>query len=205
MAATKPASGRRGPSTSAKKASGAVLPPPITFPVNSPAPRQIEPQECVARCIEASADGVRVVVLPRVIDVRHMLDSVYGVLGWGDTYYRSGSWWRCQIEVLSPATGQYVRKDAGPLSLPTSDPDRMQENTSFLCAAAMLGFAEDVMELGPIALKAEQVPVMKSEKGKFYPAVKISVDKFARAEDGHISVVQFALSDGKKVLWDEKA
>lgn len=113
MAATKPASGRRGPSTSAKKASGAVLPPPITFPVNSPAPRQIEPQECVARCIEASADGVRVVVLPRVVDVRHMLDSVYGVLGWGDTYYRSGSWWRCQIEVLSPATGQYVRKDAG--------------------------------------------------------------------------------------------
>ena len=134
-----------------------------------------------------------------------MLDSVYGVLGWGDTYYRSGSWWRCQIEVLSPATGQYVRKDAGPLSLPTSDPDRMQENTSFLCAAAMLGFAEDVMELGPIALKAEQVPVMKSEKGKFHPAVKISVDKFARAEDGHISMVQFALSDGKKVLWDEKA
>lgn len=156
MAATKPASSRRGPSTSAKKASGTVLPPPITFPVSSPTPRQIEPQECVARCIEASADGVRVVVLPRVVDVRHMLDSVYGVLGWGDTYYRSGSWWRCQIEVLSPATGQYVRKDAGPLSLPTSDPDRMQENTSFLCAAAMLGFAEDVMELGPIALKAER-------------------------------------------------
>lgn len=46
---------------------------------------------------------------------------------------------------------------------------------------------------------------MKSEKGKFYPAVKISVDKFARAEDGHISMVQFTLSDGKKVLWDEKA
>ena len=129
---------------------------PSLFPVSSPTPRQIEPQECVARCIEASADGVRVVVLPLVVDVRHMLDSVYGVLGWGDTYYRSGSWWRCQIEVLSPATGQYVRKDAGPLSLPTSDPDRMQENTSFLCAAAMLGFAEDVMELGPIALKAER-------------------------------------------------
>ena len=89
MAATKPASSRRGPSTSAKKASGTVLPPPITFPVSSPTPRQIEPQECVARCIEASADGVRVVVLPRVVDVRHMLDSVYGVLGWGDTYYRS--------------------------------------------------------------------------------------------------------------------
>lgn len=68
----------------------------------------------------------------------------------------------------------------------------------------MLGFAEDVMELGPIALKAERA-VMKKREGKFYPAVKISVDKFARAEDGHISMVQFALSDGKKVLWDEKA
>ena len=42
-------------------------------------------------------------------------------------------------------------------------------------------------------------------RDRFYPAVKISVDKFARAEDGHISMVQFALSDGKKVLWDEKA
>ena len=205
MAATKPASGRRGPSTSAKKASGAVLPPPITFPVNSPAPRQIEPQECVARCIEASADGVRVVVLPRVVDVRHMLDSVYGVLGWGDTYYRSGSWWRCQIEVLSPATGQYVRKDAGPLALPTTDLERMQENTSFLRAAAKWGFAEDVMELGPIALKTEQVPVMQNDKGKYYPAAKLTVDKFARAEDGHICMVQFTLPDGRKVLWDEKA
>lgn len=205
MAATKPASGRRGPSTSAKKASGTVLPPPITFPVSSPTPRQIEPQECVARCIEASADGVRVVVLPRVVDVRHMLDSVYGVLGWGTPTIAPEVGGDAKSRYSSPATGQYVRKDAGPLSLPTSDPDRMQENTSFLCAAAMLGFAEDVMELGPIALKAEQVPVMKSEKGKFYPAVKISVDKFARAEDGHISMVQFALSDGKKVLWDEKA
>ena len=114
MAATKPASGRRGPSTSAKKASGAVLPPPITFPVNSPAPRQIEPQECVARCIEASADGVRVVVLPRVVDVRHMLDSVYGVLGWGGHLLSL----RKLVEMPNRGTlpllpGQYVRKDAG--------------------------------------------------------------------------------------------
>lgn len=205
MAATKPASGRRGPSTSAKKASGTVLPPPITFPVSSPTPRQIEPQECVAAALRHLPTACASSCFPGWSMSGICWTSVYGVLGWGDTYYRSGSWWRCQIEVLSPATGQYVRKDAGPLSLPTSDPDRMQENTSFLCAAAMLGFAEDVMELGPIALKAEQVPVMKSEKGKFYPAVKISVDKFARAEDGHISMVQFALSDGKKVLWDEKA
>lgn len=205
MASSKPASGRRGPSQGAKKASGGVLPPPVTFPVAGPVPRKIEPQECVVRCIGASADGVRVVVLPREVIIRDMLNQTYGPGGWGDTFYHSGSWWRCQIEVFFPSIGQYVRKDAGPLNLPTSDPDRMQENTSFLRAAAKWGFAEDVMELGPIALKTEQVPVMQNDKGKYYPAAKLTVDKFARAEDGHICMVQFALPDGKKVLWDEKA
>lgn len=193
---------RRGPSAGV---SDGVLAEPISFPVNGPKAPQINPEECVVRCIEASADGIRVVVLPRVVDVRRMLDETYGNLGWGDTYYRSGSWWRCQIEVLSPATGLYVRKDAGPLDIPTANPDRMQENTSFLAAAAMLGFAEDVMELSPIFLKADQVPVMQGQNGKYYPAVKLSVDKFARAEDGHICMVQFARADGQKVLWDEKA
>lgn len=205
MAAVKPASGRRGPSQGAKKASDSFCLPPITFPVNQPKVPEIKPEQCVVRCIGASADGVRVVILPREVVVRDMLNQTYGPGGWGDTFYHSGSWWRCQIEVFFPSINQYVRKDAGPLALPTADVDRMQENTSFLRAAAKWGFAEDVMELGPIALKAEQVPVMKSEKGKYYPAMKISVDKFARAEDGHICMVQFSLSDGKKVLWDEKA
>lgn len=205
MASSKPASGRRGPSQGAKKASGGVLSPPVTFPVAGPVPRKIEPQECVVRCIGASADGVRVVVLPREVIIRDMLNQTYGPGGWGDTFYHSGSWWRCQIEVFFPSIGQYVRKDAGPLALPTTDLERMQENTSFLRAAAKWGFAEDVMELGPIALKTEQVPVMQNDKGKYYPAAKLTVDKFARAEDGHICMVQFALPDGKKVLWDEKA
>lgn len=199
---TKTNSRRCGPSAGV---SGGVLAEPISFPVNGPKAPQINPEECVVRCIEASADGIRVVVLPRVADVRRMLNETYGNLGWGDTYYRSGSWWRCQIEVLSPATGLYVRKDAGPLDIPTANPDRMQENTSFLAAAAMLGFAEDVMELGPIFLKADQVPVAKTEKGKYYPAVKLTVDKFARADDGHICMVQLLRADGQKVLWDEKA
>lgn len=205
MATNKPASSRRGPSESVKRRSEAICAPAVSFPVNGPKIPEIGPGDCVARVTEASADGVRVVVLPREAVIRHMLNQVYGSMGWGDTYYRSGSWWRCQIEVLSPVTGLYVRKDAGPLELPTNSPDRMQENTSFLRAAAKWGFAEDVMELGPIALKTEQVPVMQNDKGKYYPAAKLTVDKFARAEDGHICMVQFALPDGKKVLWDEKA
>ena len=45
----------------------------------------------------------------------------------------------------------------------------------------------------------------KTEKGKYYPAVKLTVDKFARADDGHICMVQLLRADGQKVLWDEKA
>lgn len=205
MATAKAPSGRRGPSKSAQPPCGAQNAPTITFPMNGPKAPQIKPEECVVRCIEASSDGIRVMVLPRVVDVRRMLNETYGNLGWGDTYYRSGSWWRCQIEVLSLAPGLYVRKDAGPLDIPTSNADRMQENTSFLAAAAMLGFADDVMALGPILLKPDKVPVAQAENGKYVPAVKLTVDKFGRAEDGHISMVQFNRSDGGKALWDEKA
>ena len=53
--------------------------------------------------------------------------------------------------------------------------------------------------------KADQVPVATTEKGKYYPAVKLKVDKFARADDGHICMVQLLRADGQKVLWDEKA
>lgn len=203
MAANKPASSRRGPSESAKRRSENVSAPSISFPINGPKIPEIKPEDCVARVTEASADGVRVVVLPREAVVRHMLNQTYGSLGWGDTYYRSGNWWRCQIEVLSPATGLYVRKDAGPLELPTSSLDRMQENTSFLRAAAKWGFAEDVMELGPIFLKADKAPVACTEKGKYYPAGKLTVDRFARDASGAITMVQFALPDGKKILWPD--
>nr|DAO22051.1 MAG TPA: hypothetical protein [Caudoviricetes sp.] len=205
MATAKAPSGRRGPSKSAQPPCGAQNAPAITFPMNGPKAPQIKPEECVVRCIEASSDGIRVMVLPRVVDVRRMLNETYGNLGWGDTYYRSGSWWRCQIEVLSLAPGLYVRKDAGPLDIPTTSPERMQENTSFLAAAAMLGFAEDVMELPAIFLKADKVPVMQDKSGKYRPAAKLTVDRFARDEAGAITMVQFALSDGKKVLWPEKA
>ena len=117
MATNKPASSRRGPSESAKRRSEAICAPAVSFPINGPKIPEIGPGDCVARVTEASAEGVRIVVLPREAVVRHMLNQVYGSMGWGDTYYRSGSWWRCQIEVLSPVTGLYVRKDAGPLEL----------------------------------------------------------------------------------------
>ena len=199
---TKTNSRRRGPSAGV---SGGVLAEPISFPVKGPKTREIKPEECVVRVIAACEDGIRVVVLPKESAVRDILNETYGPLGGGVSYYYTKIWWRCQLEVLSPVNGLPVRKDAGPMCLPSADVDRMQENTSFLRAAAKWGFAEDVMELGPIFLKADQVPVAKTEKGKYYPAVKLAVDKFARADDGHICMVQLLRADGQKVLWDEKA
>ena len=70
-------------------------------------------------------------------------------------------------------------------------------------AAALFGVAEDVMDLKPIALKSEQVPVLKDQHGVWRAAEKLTVDRFARAEDGHIHMLQLALASGKKVLWDE--
>ena len=157
------------------------------------------------RVTAACEDGIRVVVLPKESAVRYILNETYGPLGWGNSYYYTKNWWRCQLEVLSPANGLPVRKDAGPMCLPSADVDRMQENTSFLRAAALFGVAEDVMDLKPIALKSDQVPVVKDQHGVWRAAEKLTVDRFARAEDGHIHMVQFALASGKKVLWDEKA
>ena len=176
---------------------------PIRFPVNGPKPREIKPEECVVRVTAACEDGIRVVVLPKESAVRDILNETYGPLGWGDSYYYTKNWWRCQLEVLSPVNGLPVRKDAGPMCLPSADVDRMQENTSFLRAAALFGVAEDVMDLKPIALKSEQVPVVKDQHGVWRAAEKLTVDRFARAEDGHVHMVQFALASGKKVLWDE--
>ena len=155
------------------------------------------------RVINASEEGIRVVVLPKESAVREILNETFGPLGWGDSYYYTKSWWRCQLEVLSPVNGLPVRKDAGPLALPSADVDRMQENTSFLRAAAMFGVAEDVMELKPIALKSEKAPTMQDKKGSWRAAEKLTVDRFARGEDGHIQMVQFALPSGKKILWPE--
>lgn len=197
--------GGRGASRGPRKPSEAVCTPAITFPLEWAKPRQIEPQECTVRVLAASADGIRLQVLPREASVRDILNATYGPPAWSDRYYFCGGVTHCQIGILSPVTGEHVYKDAGPMALPTTDTARMQENTSFLRAASKWGIAEDVMELKPIALKSAQVPVMQDAKGGYHPAVKLTVDRFARDEAGAITMVQFALSDGKKVLWPEKA
>ena len=148
------------------------------------------------RIVAASDAGVQVVVLPKESAVRRILNETFGALAWGDSYYYTKNWWRCQIEVLSPVNGLPVRKDAGPLALPSYDVDRMQENTSFLRAAAMFGVAEDVLD-------SKSVPVERGDNGCWKVEEKLTIDQLGRSEDGRIQMIQFALSSGKKFLWPE--
>lgn len=205
MATNKTASSRRGPSESAKRRSEAVCAPAVKFPLKLDKPRQIEPQECSVVILATAEDGVKLQVVPIVASVEAILNETYGPLGWTSRYYFCDGVPHCQVGIKDLSNGDFVYKDAGPMKLPIGDPAQMREKTSFLQAAAKWGLADDVVELGPIFLKADQVPVAKTEKGKYYPSVKLSVDKFARAEDGHICMVQLLRADGQKVLWDEKA
>ena len=205
MASNKPASSRRGPSESTKRRSEAVCAPAVKFPLKLDKPRQIEPQECSVVILATAEDGVKLQVVPIVASVEAILNETYGPLGWTSRYYFCDGVPHCQVGIKDLSNGDFVYKDAGPMKLPIGDPAQMREKTSFLQAAAKWGLADDVVELGSIFLKADQVPVAKTEKGKYYPSVKLSVDKFARAEDGHICMVQLLRADGQKVLWDEKA
>lgn len=205
MATNKPASSRRGPSESAKRRSEAVCAPAVKFPLKLDKPRQIEPQECSVVILATAEDGVKLQVVPIVASVEAILNETYGPLGWTSRYYFCDGVPHCQVGIKDLSNGDFVYKDAGPMKLPIGDPAQMREKTSFLQAAAKWGLADDVVELGPIFLKADQVPVAKTEKGKYYPSVKLTVDKLARAEDGHICMVQLLRADGQKVLWDEKA
>ena len=81
----------------------------------------------------------------------------------------------------------------------------MRKTTSFLAAAAIWGVGQDVLELGNILLKSEQMPIItydeNGERKRYRLGTSLTVDRFARNESGRITMVQFAMSDGRKVLW----
>lgn len=153
--------------------------------------------------VETSEDAVRVKIIPRESAVRQMLDETYGSGGWCKRqYFADGQLW-CAVGVYCPATGEYVYKDAAAIPLPCRDPALMRTTTSFLTAAAIWGAGRDVMELGNLLLKSTQVPIVQGERERYRLNTSLRVDRFARDEAGRITMVQFELSDGKKVLWEK--
>lgn len=206
MATNKPASSRRGPSNGAKKPTSGVSAPCVTFPVEVPKPAQTLPEGCHVITLAVDKDAARVMLLPDDAAVRKLLDDAYGSAGWCMRRYYAGSQLWCQVGVYSPTTNEYVYKDAAAMSVPANNPAKMQEITSFLAAASLWGAGADVLGVEKILLKSTQVPIVESkDKKRWMLDTSLRVDRFARDEAGAITMVQFALSDGKKVLWPEKA
>lgn len=191
---------RRGPSAGV---SSGVLTESVSFPVNVPKPAQTAPQGCHVVTLAVAEDAVRVKLLPDDIAVRKLLDDAYGPAGWCMRRYYAGNQLWCQVGVYSPATGEYVYKDAAAFRLPARDTKRVEEITSFLAAAALWGAGNDALILKPIVLKAKDVPIVKSDDGKCRLGTVLRVDRFARDEDGNITMVQFTTTEGKKILWPE--
>lgn len=194
---------RRGPSAGS---SGTVSVEPVSFPLNVPKPAQTAPEQCHAIIVSAAEDAVRVKLMPDDAAVRRLLDDVYGPAGWCMRRYYAGSQLWCQVGVYSPATGEYVYKDAAALSIPAHDPARMQEITSFLAAAALWGAGADVLELKPLLLKASaHLPTVQDKAKRWRLDTTLRVDRFARDDAGKITMVQFVTTEGAKILWPESA
>lgn len=206
------ATGKAGTRRTTRKASESVCNafsvPDIKFPIELPKVRQTEPQECLALITATSADAVRIKLIPDELAVRKILDETYGNGGWCKRQYFADSQLWCAVGVYCPATGEYVYKDAAAFSLPCRDPAQMRKTTSFLAAASIWGVGQDVLELGNILLKSEQVPIIpddeNGERKRYRLGTSLTVDRFARNESGHITMVQFAMSDGRKVLWQQE-
>lgn len=198
---TKNSSRRRAPSAGA---SGGVSVKPVCFPVEVPKPAQTAPEGCRVITLAVDKDAARVMLLPDDAAVRKLLDDAYGPAGWCMRRYYAGSQLWCQVGVYSPDTGEYVYKDAAAMSIPANNPAKMQEITSFLAAAALWGAGSDVLDVGKMLLKAVQVPIVESaDKKRWMLGTALRVDRFARDDTGRITMVQFATTEGKKILWPE--
>lgn len=206
------ATGKAGTRCTTRKASESVCNafsvPDIKFPIELPKVRQTEPQECLVLITATSADAVRIKLIPDEPAVRKILDETYGNGGWCKRQYFADSQLWCAVGVYCPATGEYVYKDAAAFSLPCRDPAQMRKTTSFLAAASIWGVGQDVLELGNILLKSEQMPIItydeNGERKRYRLGTSLTVDRFARNESGRITMVQFAMSDGRKVLWQQE-
>lgn len=199
---TKNSTRRRTPSAGA---SGGVSVEPVKFPVNVPKPAQTAPEGCHVITLAVDKDAARVMLLPDDAAVRKLLDDAYGPAGWCMRRYYAGSQLWCQVGVYSPDTGEYVYKDAAAMSIPANNPAKMQEITSFLAAAALWGAGADVLDVGKLLLKATaQMPIVESaDKKRWMLGTSLRVDRFARDDTGRITMVQFATTEGNKILWPE--
>lgn len=213
MAATTKSPTRRKPTQSVPERPATAA---AQFPLSCPKPRQTHPAEAVVIPLETSKKGVRLRVIPAPAAVRQILNEAFGELGWAERrYFADGRLW-CAVGVFNPYMSDYCFRDAGALvgAHPGSN-DVWKEETSFLAAADLWGAGSDVMNIPPIVLLADQVPIVGITKPGRNPndppvvagyrlGTTLTVDKFLRRPDSdEIIAVQFTDKDGRRITWEK--
>ena len=175
-------------------------------------PMETTAADCFVLTDSVSDKGVCLRVLPSPVAVENKLNTMYGLLGWGCRRYNCGGTLYCSVGVYNPLTNDYLHKDAAALSdycgVATTDKAKASDASAFVHAAAHWGVCQDVLALPNIKFDSTQVEIIPVPNPRdpnriagyrLRPA--LTVDKFARAEDGTIVAVQLRDQNGKAYTW----
>ena len=153
---------------------------------------------------------VQLRVLPLPAAVERRLNVMFGPMGWSCRRYACGGTLYCSVGVYNPLTGDYLHKDAPAIYDYNFGPDKAkaQAASSFVHAAAHWGVGADVLELPTMVFGSQQMeiyPVAAQNDPKRVVGYRLrpalTVDKFARDNDGTIVMVQLKDQDGKVYVW----
>ncbi len=153
---------------------------------------------------------VQLRVLPLPAAVERRLNVMFGPMGWSCRRYACGGTLYCSVGVYNPLTGDYLHKDAPAVDDYNvgKDKAKAQAASSFVHAAAHWGVGADVLELPTMVFGNQQMeihPVAAQNDPKRVVGYRLrpslTVDKFARDNDGTIVMVQLKDQDGKVYVW----
>lgn len=181
---------------------------PVGLPSDPPCATM--PADVFVRVKAVSRDEVQLVLLPYPAAVERMLNTTFGPMGWTRRTYSCGGVLYCSVGVWCPAMGDFVQKDAPALAdYAGTDKAKAADASAFWGAAAYWGVCKDIRELPVLRLKdsALDIVAVPGKDGKTITGYQLrqalQVDKFDRAPDGSIRMVQFVDQNGKKLLWGD--
>lgn len=186
---------------------------PAVYPLRLPAGATLEqttPEDTFVLVDVVAEKYVQLRVLPLPTAVERRLNSMFGLMGWSCRRYACGGTLYCSVGVYNPLTGDYLHKDAPAVDDYNvgKDKAKAQAASSFVHAAAHWGVCEDVLELPTMAFSSQQMeiyPVAAQNDPKRVVGYRLrpalTVDKFARDNDGAIIMVQLKDQDGKVYVW----
>lgn len=186
---------------------------PAVYPLKMPTGAVLElttPEDTFVLVDTVAEKYVQLRVLPLPTAVERRLNVMFGPMGWSCRRYACGGALYCSVGVYNPLTGDYLHKDAPAVDDYNvgKDKAKAQAASSFVHAAAHWGVCEDVLELPTMVFSSQQMeihPVAAQNDPKRVVGYRLrptlTVDKFARGDDGTIVMVQLKDQDGKAYVW----